>query len=54
VVVVATVWRLEVNLVATLVVAVAMLTATVDMCGVVGVERKRNNRVAAYPNEVHG
>ena len=54
VVVVARVGRLEVQLLAILVVAVALLAATVDMLGVVCSARQRNNRVAAYPHQVHG
>ena len=54
VVVMTTVWRLEVHLLATLVVAVAVLSAAMDMLCVVCVARQRNNRVAAYPHKVYG
>ena len=54
VVVMTAVRRLEVHLLATLVVAVAVLSATVDMLCVVCIARQRNNRVAAYPHKVHG
>ena len=53
VVVVAGVRRLEVCLVALIVVALAHL-ATMDVVGAVGVARNGNNTITAYPGEIHG
>ena len=53
VVVMTAVRGLEVHLLATLMVALAVLTATVNMLGVVCVTRKRNDRVTAYPHKIY-
>ena len=53
VVVMTAVRGLEVHLLATLMVTLAVLTATVNMLGVVCVTRKRNDRVTAYPHKIY-
>ena len=53
VVVMTAVRGLEVYLLATFVVALAVLTAAVDMLLLVGVTRKSNNRVTAYPHKIY-